>query len=130
MWDVESPHILADSFRANKNGCRVSRRKDGECGGGEEAGARVLEKGGDGEERVREGSIGGRPERNREGEAREVKVSAGSSGECRAIGKGEGHWWKLGWAHEVCKRGEDRLTKKNMGGAGVGEDGGRGDRTQ
>ncbi len=31
-WDVESPHVLADSFRANKNGCRVSRRKDGECG--------------------------------------------------------------------------------------------------
>ena len=52
-WDVESPHVLADSFRANKNGCRVSRCKDGECGGGEEAGARGLEKGGDGEERVR-----------------------------------------------------------------------------
>ena len=116
-WDVESPHVLADSFRANKNGCRVSRRKDGECGGGEEAGARGLEKGGDGEERVREGSIGGRPERNREREAREVKVSAGSSGEYRAIGKGEGHWWKLGWAHEVCKRGEDRLSKKDMGSA-------------
>jgi hypothetical protein len=32
-WDVESPHILADSFRANKNGCRVSQRKDGKCGG-------------------------------------------------------------------------------------------------
>jgi hypothetical protein len=45
-WDVESPHILADSFRANKNGCRVSRR---ECGR----------------------------------------------------------------AHEVCKRGEDRLTKED-----------------
>ncbi len=28
-WDVELPHILADSFRANKNGCRVSRHKDG-----------------------------------------------------------------------------------------------------
>ncbi len=25
-WNVESPHILADSFRANKNGCRVSVR--------------------------------------------------------------------------------------------------------
>ena len=77
-----------------------------------------------------EGGIRGRPERNREGKAREVKVSAGSSGEDRSIGKGKGHWWKLGGAHEVCKRGEDRLTKKNMGGAGVGEDGGRGDRTQ
>ena len=84
-WDVESPHVLADSFRANKNGFWVSRRKDGECGGGEVVGARGLEKGGDGEERVREGSIGGRPERNREREAREVKVSAGSSGEDRSI---------------------------------------------
>ena len=129
-WDVESPHVLADSFRANKNGCRVSRRKDGECGGGEEAGARGLEKGGDGEERVREGSIGGRPERNREREAREVKVSAGSSGEDRSIGESEGHGWEVGRAHEVCKRGEDRLTKENMGGAGVGEDRGRGGRTQ
>ena len=44
-WDVESPHILADSFRANKNGCRISRRKDGECGGGEEAGTRGLKEG-------------------------------------------------------------------------------------
>ena len=26
--DVESPHIRAGSFRANKNGCRVSRGKD------------------------------------------------------------------------------------------------------
>ncbi len=76
-WDVESPHVLADSFRANKNGCRVSWRKDGECGGGEEAGTRGLKEGGDGEERVREGSIRGRPERYREGKAREVKVSAG-----------------------------------------------------
>ena len=59
-WDVESPHILADSFRANKNGCRVTRRKAGEWGGGEEAGTRGLEKGGDGEERVRQGSIRGR----------------------------------------------------------------------
>ena len=23
-WDVESPHVLADSFGANKNRCRVS----------------------------------------------------------------------------------------------------------
>ena len=47
-WDVEAPHILADSFRANKNGCRISRRKDGECGRGEEAGPRGLKEGGDG----------------------------------------------------------------------------------
>jgi hypothetical protein len=80
-WDVESPHILADSFRANKNGCRVSWRKDGKCGGGEEAGTRGLKEGGDGEEGVGEGSIGGSPERYREGKAGEVKVSAGSSGE-------------------------------------------------
>jgi hypothetical protein len=44
-WDVESPHILADSFRANKNGCRVSLRKDGRCGWGEDAGARGLKEG-------------------------------------------------------------------------------------
>ena len=69
-WDVESPHVLADSFRANKNGCRVSRRKDRECGGGEEAGTRGLKEGGNGEERVREGSIRGRPERDREMKAR------------------------------------------------------------
>ncbi len=80
-WDVESPHVLADSFRANKNGCRVSRRKDGKCGRGEEAGPR-----GDGKEGVREGSIGGSPERYREGKAGKVKVSAGSSGEDRSIG--------------------------------------------
>jgi hypothetical protein len=36
----------------------------------------------------------------------------------------------LGRAHEVCKGREDRLTKEDMGGAGVGEDGGRGDRAQ
>ncbi len=36
-----------------------------ECGGGEEAGTRGLKEGGDGEERVREGSIRDRPERNR-----------------------------------------------------------------
>jgi hypothetical protein len=59
-----------------------------------------------------------------------VKVSAGSSGENRSIGKGEGHGWELGRAHKVGKRGEDRLPQKNMGGAGVGEDGGGGDRAQ
>jgi hypothetical protein len=57
-WDVESPYVLADSFRAKKNGCRVSRRKDRECGRGEEAGTRGLKEGRDGEERVREGRGG------------------------------------------------------------------------
>ena len=89
-----------------------------------------MKEGGDGEERVREGSIRGRPERNGERKAREVKVSAGSSGEDRSIGKGEGHGRKVGRAHEVCKRGEPRLTKEDMGSAGVGKDGRRGDRTQ
>ena len=79
---------------------------------------------------MREGSIRGRPERNREGKAREVKVSAGSSGEDQSIGKGEGHGGELGRAHEVCKRGEDRLTKEDMGSTGVGKDGRRGDRIQ
>jgi hypothetical protein len=79
---------------------------------------------------MREGGIRGRPERNREGKAREVKVSAGSSGENRSIGKGEGHGWELGRAHKVGKRGEDRLSKEDMGSTGVGEDGGRSDRAQ
>ncbi len=57
-------------------------------------------------------------------------MSAGSSGEDRFIGKGEGHGWELGRAHQVCKREEDRLTKEDMSSAGVGEDGRRGDRTQ
>ena len=59
-----------------------------------------------------------------------MKVSAGSSGEDRSIGKGEGHGWKLGRAQEVCKRGKDRVLKKDMGSAGVGKDGRRGDRAQ
>jgi hypothetical protein len=59
-----------------------------------------------------------------------VDGSAGSSGEDRSIGKGKEHGWELGRAHEVCKRGEDRLTKEGMGSAGVGEDGRRGDKTQ
>ncbi len=36
----------------------------------------------------------------------------------------------MGHAHEVCKRGEDRLTKENMSSAGVSEDRRRGDKTQ
>ena len=62
--------------------------------------------------------------------AREVKVSAGSSGEDRSIGKGERHGRKVGRVHEVCKRRKDRLTKEDMGSTGVGKDGRRGDRTQ
>ncbi len=79
---------------------------------------------------MREGSIGGRPERDREREAREVKVPARSSCEGRSIGKGEGNGWELGRTHEVCKRGEDGLAKKDMGSSGGGKDGRRGDRTQ
>ncbi len=85
-----------------------------------------MKEGGDGEERVREGSIRSRPERDRERKAREVKMPARSSGEDRSIAKGEGHGWELGRAHEVCKRGEDRLAKEDMGSTGVGEDGGGG----
>jgi hypothetical protein len=54
--DVESPHVLADSFRADKNGCRVSRRKDEEGGGSEEVGTRGLKEG----ERWRGGSERGK----------------------------------------------------------------------
>ncbi len=59
-----------------------------------------------------------------------MKLPASSSGEDRSIGKGEGHGWELDRANEVCKRGEDRLTEEDMGSAGVGEDGGGGDRAQ
>ena len=59
-----------------------------------------------------------------------MKVPARSSGDDRSIGKGEGHGWELGRAHEVCKRVEDRLAKEDMGSAGVGEDGGGGYRAQ
>ena len=76
---------------------------------------------------MREGSIRGRPERDRERKAREVKVPARSSCEDRSIGKGEGNGWELGRAHEVCKRGEEL---KDMGSTGVGKDGRGGDRTQ
>ena len=61
---------------------------------------------------MREGSIKGRPER----EAREVKVSAGSSGEDRSIGKGEGNGWELGRAHEVA--GQERVGQTREGGHG------------
>jgi hypothetical protein len=50
-WYVESPHILAGSFRANKNGCRVSRGNDENCGWGKETRARGLQERGNGEER-------------------------------------------------------------------------------
>ncbi len=50
---MKSPHILAGSFRANKNGCRVSRGKNGQGGGGKETRTRGLKEGRDGEERVR-----------------------------------------------------------------------------
>ncbi len=66
---------------------------------------------------MREGSIGGRPERDREREAREVKVPSRSSGEDRSIGEGERNGWELGRAHEVCKGGEDRLAEEDMGSA-------------
>ncbi len=44
-WDVESPHILAGSYRANKNEWRVFRGEDGKCGGGKETGTRGLKEG-------------------------------------------------------------------------------------
>ena len=36
----------------------------------------------------------------------------------------------MGRAHEMCKGGEDRLTKEDMGSTGVGKDRGRDDRAQ
>ncbi len=43
-----------------------------------------------------------------------MKVSTGLSGEDRSIGKGEGHEREFGRAHEVGKRGEDRLPKEDI----------------
>jgi len=51
--NVESPHVLAGSFRTNKNGCWVSGGKNGQCGGGKETRTRGLKEGRDGKERVR-----------------------------------------------------------------------------
>jgi hypothetical protein len=50
--DVEASHISTGSFRANENGCRVSRGIDRKCCGGKKARARSLQEGGDGKERV------------------------------------------------------------------------------
>jgi hypothetical protein len=52
-WYVESPHILTSLFRANENGCRVSRGKNRERGRSKKTRTRGLKEGGDGEERVR-----------------------------------------------------------------------------
>ncbi len=119
-WDVESPHVLADSFRANKNGCRVSRGKDGgQCGGSEEPRARGSKEGEDGpESEIKKHQV-----QTRKGQGKE-----GEGSEDRSIGKGGWHEWELGWAHEVGKRREDRLPKGDMRNAGIGEDGRRGGR--
>ncbi len=58
-------------------------------------------------------------------------MSAGSSGRIDPLGRvnGMGGSWagRMRWAN---KRGEDRVTKEDMGSSGVSEDGRRGDRTQ
>ena len=121
--NVESPHILASSFRTDENRCRVSRCKDGEGGGGEEARARGLKKRGYGEKRVGQDRVRGGPKRDREGEAGKVKVPAGCGGEKGSVGKSERHGWECERAHEVGEGREDRLPKKDMRGAGVSQDG-------
>jgi hypothetical protein len=120
---VESPHILAGSFRADENGCRVSRCKGGKGRGGEEARTRGLKKRGDGEKRVGQGRIRGGPKGDREGKAGKVKVPAGCGGEKGSVGKSEWHGWECERAHEVGEGREDRLPKEDMRGAGVGQDG-------
>jgi hypothetical protein len=45
--------MLTSLFRANENGCRVSRGKNRERGGSKETRPRGLKEGGDGEEGVR-----------------------------------------------------------------------------
>jgi hypothetical protein len=47
---VESPHILASLFRANENGIRVSRGKNGEKGGSKYTRAGGLQERGNDEE--------------------------------------------------------------------------------
>ncbi len=50
MWDVESPKIFVGSFRANKNGCRVSGAKmERMVIGVKEARTRGLKEGRDGQ---------------------------------------------------------------------------------
>ncbi len=49
---VESPHVLTSLFRANEDGCRVSRGKNRKRGGGEETRAGGLKEGGDREKGV------------------------------------------------------------------------------
>ncbi len=46
--NVKSPHVLAGSFRTNKNECWVSGDKNGQCGGGKETRTRELKEGRDG----------------------------------------------------------------------------------
>ena len=121
--NVESLHILASSFRADENRCRVSRCKDGKGGGGEEARTRGLKERGDGEKRVGQGRVRGGPKRDREGKAGKVKVPAGCGGEKGSVGKSKRHGWECERAHEVGEGREDRLPKKDMRGAGVSQDG-------
>ncbi len=60
-----------------------------------------MKEGGDGEERGREGNIGGRPERNRERKAREVQVRAVRIDPLGRV-KGMGGSWagRMRWARE------------------------------
>ncbi len=52
---MRSRHTLSRTrLEPTRTGVGSPGRKDGECSGGEDAGARGLEEGGDGEERVRE----------------------------------------------------------------------------
>ncbi len=64
---MKSPHILASLFRANENGCRVFRSKNGEGGGSKDTRARRLKEGGDGQERVGQKGVRGGPKRDGEG---------------------------------------------------------------
>jgi hypothetical protein len=88
---VKSPHVLAGSFRANENGCRVSRGIDRKCSEGKEARTRSLQEWRDGKERVGENRIGGRPKGDREGEPGKVKVATGLGRKEGTIGEGERH---------------------------------------
>ena len=58
-----------------------------------------------------------------------MKVRAEFSGKDGSVREGEWHGGQCEWAHEVGEGREDRLPKEDMRGAGVGQDGRGGDRT-
>jgi hypothetical protein len=78
---------------------------------------------------VRQGRVRGRPKRDREEKAGEVKVTAGFCVKNGSVRESEWHGWECEWAEKVGEGREDRLPKEDMRGTGVGQDGRRGNGT-